>query len=254
MNERFHAYPLEDRLYAAAHAERLAELEAQAASRLLHFCPSHRAALALSLGKDSMVCLHLARKYRCPLAIILWCSSLIETPDTLELAEYVLVYYDLNNLVVTEPSQEMLQEAWAGRSFEEGQSEFTFHCLEELRWRAMDEYRIDGTILGLRAGESGRRRRNYELRGAEYRNRREEADILTPIVEWTTAEVYAYLARENAPLHPYYGLAARLGRDRHELRVNTLFDARYTEQDAAVLRALYPETMRQVNEIRNMHR
>lgn len=107
----------------------------------------------------------------------------------------------------------------------------------------MDAHQINGTIIGLRAEESRARKISARMRGKNYFNKREQAEILTPISWWQTPDIFEYAARENIPLHPYYAKALRYGKDRHRIRVNTPVDISFANQgDMIILKREYPET------------
>jgi len=112
----------------------------------------------------------------------------------------------------------------------------------------MDRYDINATVLGLRADESRVRKISFRKRGDEYYNRREEADILTPVARWTTDDVFQYAARENIPLHPVYGKKPGMGYDRRQVRVNTVFGVLsfLHDGDAVFLKRDYPETFQKL--------
>lgn len=68
-------------------------------------------------------------------------------------------------------------------------------------YRAQEGY--DGVLLGLRAGESSHRRRNRCFNGPLYR-RRDGLAVCTPLADWTSLDVHAYLAARDVPILPVY--------------------------------------------------
>lgn len=250
----FHSYPPHELIGAKVRRSQLEYLARKAMEQIADFVGSRTVALSLSFGKDSMVCLDLTCRAGLldQVAMVLWCSSGIETPDTIAMRDYVVGRYGIERFVATVPPLDTVRDALAQADLSARNpiAEFVYQCLERPRWAAMDAHAIDGTILGLRASESKARRMNFLCRGDAYWNRREKAAILTPIVRWETRDVFEYCALHDVPLHPIYDLKQQYGFDRERIRLNTLFDLAFaTQGDYVALKGLYPETYRQVAEI-----
>lgn len=246
---QFHHYPLQDRYPPQAALGRLARLEEEAVAACRNFIGRRTTSLALSFGKDSMTVLHLLRVAGAVdrLAMVMWNSSGMDTPDTLAMRDYVVKRYALGNYVETAPDRETLE--WTLSMVDVGAvhptRDFVYECLERPRWRAMDEHGIDGVILGLRADESKGRAMHVAQRGPEYWNRREKADILMPIARWRTEDVFRYAAWRRVPLHPIYARAPALGFDRDRVRLASPADLTGASSGGlALLKRLYPETYR----------
>lgn len=71
-------------------------------------------------------------------------------------------------------------------------------------------------VTGIRAAESEQRARSAAVHG--------EATDRTcrPILRWSTAEVFGFLAAEGLPVHPAYAMTTRAPRARDEIRVHSL--------------------------------
>lgn len=245
--QEFHRYPTEDRLAARQQARRLAALESKVAALCAPFVEAHRVALALSFGKDSMTVLHIVHSAglldKC--AVVMWNNSGMETTDTLAFRDYVVKRYALRNYVETCPDPEMLERTLRAIDFDSPHPtrDFVYECLELPRWHVMNEHGIDGTILGLRAEESRARRANIGVRGTQYWNRREKANILLPLAYWSGRDVLLHAALRNVPLHPVYARMPTLGFDRDRVRLNTPVSVCMRDHgQLAALRKLYPAT------------
>lgn len=225
LDPSFHVYPTEDVLKARIMRARLDKLERAAIYAMVPFVRDHRVALALSFGKDSMTCLHLAHVagVLSRIVIVMWNASGIDNPDTLAMRDYVVERYGLRNYVETTPDEETLRRTTAkvDRSAKHPTEDFVYECIEQPRWRMMDAHNINGTIMGLRAGESTGRRINFRVRGNNYWNKREKAQILTPLAKWRTEDVFVYCASRGVPLHPSYHQLPQLGFDRMHVRVSS---------------------------------
>jgi phosphoadenosine phosphosulfate reductase len=71
-------------------------------------------------------------------------------------------------------------------------------------------------ITGLRAAESGARRMSAKVHGTA------SARSCRPVLNWPTRDVFAYLAREDLPVHPAYAMSAGGVWERDRLRVHAL--------------------------------
>jgi len=252
IDDRFHAYPMTDRLALclSPRRERLAHLEAMAMERLRSFIATHRTSLALSFGKDSMTLLHLL--YRANLlerlVMVMWNACGMDTPDTLAMRDYVVERYSLGDLYVeTVPDEETLERTlhMVDVSAHHPTRDFVYECLEQPRWRALDEREVDGVILGVRGDESKGRAMHVAMRGPEYWSRREKADILMPIARWATEDVFRYAAWRDVPLHPIYHRAPALGFPRKYVRLASPVDLTAgTRGGITLLKRLYPDTYR----------
>jgi len=239
-----HDYFQEDIFNAKRLKNKLQLLEEEAAICLNSFCSSFKTSLALSFGKDSMTILHILKKFNIPAQIIMFNHSGIETPDTEELIAYTLKYYNIDNFVMTKPDKDILDFALQkiDVNAKHPVRDFVYFCLEKPRWTAMDEHKINGCILGLRAEESIGRRKNFMFRGKEYYNKRELNQILTPVANWRTDEVYAYAALEHIPFHPIYKKIAKY-KGKKFARHNTPIDISFLHDGhLTFLKKEYPET------------
>lgn len=250
----FHEYMLDETLYAKIYRSRLQYLESMAIREIVGRTTGMKVSLSLSFGKDSMTCLHLAHKAGLldQFKMVLWSNSGIETDDTFRMRDYVVDRYQIRNYVEAMPPDGMVEKTLSGIDPDHPKAmvEFVYHCLERPRWAAMDDHDIDMTILGLRETESKARKINMRMRGSCYYNRREKAQILTPVVKWTVDEIFGYAAMEQIPLHPVYSKKMKLGFHRHKIRHNTAGELHYIGGgDIMSMRSLYPKTYRQLIEL-----
>lgn len=242
-------YAQEDRLTAKLLKKQLARKEERAMELVSGFAKKHITCLGLSLGKDSMTVLHLAHKSGVlkNIELVLFSGSLVETEDTLLMIKAVEQHYCIR-IIQTHPTAEELASALqlVDMTSNHPNIEFVYECLERPRWKKMDEFGIDGTLLGLRAAESRGRKINFRMRGFAYYNQRERVDIGQPIADWSTQEVFAYAAAEGIPLHPIYGKFAAFGIDRFQVRQNSIFDIKETsKRDYVLYKRVYPQAFEQ---------
>lgn len=209
--------------------------------------------LALSFGKDSMVILHMLYKYDLldKLKLIMWNRSGFDAKETLELRNYVKTKYYIQNYDETFVKDyisyldiENINISKKRCSF----PDFVYNVLEMPRWKKMDEYDIDSTIIGLRIEESKGRKINFKLRGYSYYNKREKANILQPIIFWTTEDIFRYSFSENIPIHPVYYRSKEKGFDFMKERVNMLIDndCAYLCDRIMKVKILYPNDYKDI--------
>jgi len=98
----FHAYPMDDVLGARVNRSRLDRVERITMGKILRFVDAddRRVSLALSFGKDSMTCLHLAWKSGAlkRMALVMFNHSGLETPDTEAMRDYVVDRYGIREI------------------------------------------------------------------------------------------------------------------------------------------------------------
>lgn len=255
MSSEFHHYLGDEQIGAKLHAQALEKKEECAARMMAEFVEGQSVCLSLSFGKDSMTLLHIAAKHGLlgKLAMVMWNNPGIETKDTYAFRDYVVSQYDLSAVFVeTCPSAQTLAETLqkSDLSAPHPMREYVYHCLEKPRWEAMDERGINGTIIGLRADESRGRKISARMRGQSYYNKRELAEMLTPLSWWNTGDIFEYAAKERIPLHPVYAKALKYGVQRHLVRLSTPFDLAFLQTGNFVwLKREYPEVYSQVREL-----
>jgi 3'-phosphoadenosine 5'-phosphosulfate sulfotransferase (PAPS reductase)/FAD synthetase len=236
--KEFHQYPFKLKFHKHY-------LEKTVASDCTKLIDNHNTQLALSFGKDSMCILHILHKYDLlkKLKLVMFNNSGFEAEETMSLKKYVVENYEMDNFVETtveNPAQYITEEKL---------NDFVYNVLEIPRWRTMDAYNINATIIGLRASESKARQINFAIRGKEYYAKREKAIILQPLARWTVADVFSYSYTENIPMHPVYERSRLLGFDYKETRVNTLIDFSFSNYGRITkLKVLFPKEYRLICE------
>lgn len=245
----FYQHDLADKLYARSNAKRLQRLESMSIAILSEFVQTYQTALALSFGKDSMTIAQILKNadILTILPLVMYNHSGVETEDTEAMRDHVCETWQLQNFQETRPDDEVLRKTVAQFDFSATHygRDFVYECLEKPRWRMMDKFNITGCLLGLRKAESNARSINFAMRGENYYAKREKNQILTPIVNWTTQDVYGYLAYHDTPIHPVYAKLAKLGLPRDRLRHNTPLSLAFVQNgEISLLKRLYPKTFR----------
>jgi len=255
MNQ-FHKYPLPVKFTAIYKESKSIELIKDFLNK------NDNVMLSISFGKDSMTLLHLLYKYKLlnKIKVVMFNNSGFEANETLLLRDYVLSFYGITNYKETFVdnfidfiNRNDIINQQTKKSF----IDFTYNVLEIPRWKLMDDYGINGTIIGLRKQESKGRKINFILRGFSYYNKRELSNILQPIANWTTEEIFRYAYSENIPIHPVYNRSKGKGFDFMRERVNTLIDIDYSNYCDRIekMRILYPDDYKRIiNQIPELRR
>lgn len=196
-----------DRILAAS--PRLAELERSAIEAMETFAAEGPFYVSVSWGKDSVAVAHLSTALRAPPPLYWFPAGAIENPDCVLVRDAFLA-------------------RWPARYFEIGVTAGG----DPDAWDVHGDAR---RASGIRAEESATRARSAAYDGlATMRSCR-------PILRWTGAEVFAYLARHDLPIHPAYACSLAGTLDRGRIRVGPLGGDRGSGRGRAEWeRAYYP--------------
>jgi len=241
--------------------------------RVQEHVADHLGYLAFSGGKDSTVVLHLARHAEVP---VVWFDSGLEFPETRTYIEHLADLWDLD-LRVEHPSRNALNLLvssgwWDHRAPGDGaplsvmRDTLIAHPAEQ----AHAEFG-SGELWGLRAEESPGRRKallvslrrevvascrdcsSPALRQARHGgviSRSDGTVAFSPVWDWSTTEIWAYLNRNDIPVNPVYERFRRLGAPEDMQRVSLLVDGSALAIGRAVwLRRGWPQLWQQLVEV-----
>jgi len=161
-----------------------------------------RIATVNSFGKDSIVLQHLVNQVD-PNLLVLWIKPPFLPKETVKFAKKVIEMWNLNVQVVTS-------------RFEKDQEWMSNVVYKPKLWKTNPElccqiFKVQPIMqavqeLDLQAWFSGMRKTESEKRGM-YTPVWKQGPFtkLHPILEFTEADVWRYLATRNLPVHPWYG-------------------------------------------------
>ncbi|ALN71692.1 MULTISPECIES: sulfate adenylyltransferase subunit CysD [unclassified Aureimonas] len=178
--------------------------------------------MLFSIGKDSMVMLHLARKAFAPGKLpfpLLHVDTTWKFREMIEFRDRIAREWDLDLLVHT--NEDGLK---AGiNPFDSGSRLHTDVMKTEGLKQALNKYKFDAAFGGARRDEekSRAKERVFSLRSAEHRwepknqrpepwhlfntrKRQGESFRVFPLSNWTEADVWDYIALEDIPVVPLY--------------------------------------------------
>lgn len=238
----------------ARYAPRLDTLVRRALNDLEQWFTEHPSAyVAVSGGKDSTVCLHLARQVN-PNVRAAFFDSGLEFPQTLAYLQRIRDDWDVPIEVF--PAQPSALEVMVanGTWDHAAPTNPKDHLHEACIIRPLEAAQAQlgrASVYGLRADESAARRALLSRRDGRVtkhnRDRSVWQEYCAPIWRWTFEEVYTYLARCDVPVNPLYGQLIRLGVPERRARVGLLVDGWALEQGRwALARILAPELARTV--------
>jgi len=159
-----------------------------------------------SFGKDSIVLLHLIRRAGINLPVI-WAKTPFLPKETIELAENLKTDWNLDLMIAESDKindKQFMENLVLKPELPKTNPElccqiFKVKPLLEIV-RKMD---LDAWFSGLRATESDERK-HYTL---EYKQGKFVK--LHPILNWTEADIWRYIAVNNLPFHPWYAKGYR---------------------------------------------
>ena len=182
----------------------------------------HRPVMLYSIGKDSSVLLHLARKAFYPAKLPF---PLLHIDTTWKFQEMI----SFRNEIVKQYGLELYVHTNA-KGVEENVNPFTYGISEYTRVmktvalrEALDKYQVDAAIGGSRRDEekSRAKERIFSLRESGHRwdprNQRPElwrnvnakmtpgqSMRVFPLSDWTESDIWSYIQQENIPVNPLY--------------------------------------------------
>lgn len=243
----------------ARYAPRLDRLEADALHALQQWFTEHPTAyVSISGGKDSMVCLHLARRVE-PDVKAVWFDSGLEFPQTREFIARIQAAWGFELVTIPPSTPSPLQVlvdsgAWehgAAKRVVRGRDPLEEACIIKPARKARELLGKWG-VYGLRADESrarlallGSRRNGVVLKhdaagDVEYGH-------LAPIWRWSFEEVWAYHVKHRVPRNALYRQQVELGVPERRARTGFFIDGTGLDVGRwALCHALAPDMARLV--------
>lgn len=220
--------------------------------RVAEHLDAHGGYVAFSTGKDSLVALHLAVQAAPDVPVVHFDSGLAY-PESQEYLEEIADVWDLNLTVIrAEPT--VLQVLAASGAWDHDAADAEVPEVMDvavLQPAAKAHARFGaGEVWGVRAAESKGRRFAYgralagaragaggallgQCPGGGVIRRQDGTVAFGPIWDWSTSEVWEYIARHGLPVNPVYERLAALGVPEHERRVSHLVDGAIVHWGAA---------------------
>lgn len=166
--------------------------------------------IAVSWGKDSLVCLHLALKINSNVKGIWFDRGKGgDLPEIYELAERLKNQWRLNLHQVP-----TLRSVWEIYEQDGAEAIAAGDALRKNMWASSADYfakhPCDGEIMGLRAQEAKGRRANLAGRGLLFK-KKSGIWSCNPIGYWSGNDVWAYLISNDIPYPPIYDDLAAIG-------------------------------------------
>ena len=180
-----------------------------------------RPVINLSWGKDSVIMLHLIRKY-CKNTFVIFANTLCEYPETYKYRDLMLKgYFKDINYFETRPYKNMTFRKCVNKygfptsRKEGGKGSNSPKCCYYLKEKPLDnkikELKIDVSFLGLQTTESMNRRRLFMRLGAYYYAKTRALNVCLPLAIWTDKDILRYVKENNIPLNPLYKQMKRTG-------------------------------------------
>ncbi|MCC6147421.1 MAG: phosphoadenosine phosphosulfate reductase family protein [Anaerolineaceae bacterium] len=204
--------------------------------------------ISMSFGKDSLVMSHLIWSHHPKIPMMyVNCGTFDEWPDTQRVKQAFLSLF--NDPVFVELSAPSIWQFFESVGFFVQDEEVT----KETR-RAQSEYArslgealddeakrrgCDGAFIGLRAEESRIRNMLFNMRGDLYFAKTRGQWACHPLAEWTSKDIWAYIAKNDLPYNELYDLAPE---GRELARNGAMFGTRSARYGRLVfLKRTYPD-------------
>lgn len=240
--------------------------------RIRDHLDQHDGYVALSGGKDSVAVLHLALRAE-PNVPVVWFDSGLEYPETTAYLEELRSAWNVQLYrIPAEPSLlDVLVDtgAWDHRARARRAPDLHRILISEPAERAHALFG-PGELWGVRSSEARGRASLYaaalatesERGGTSHDpqlSRQRHGGVVRridgtvafgPVWDWTTDDVWGYLARHDIPLNPVYDKLRRLGAPQFALRVSHLVDGNGLERGRVVwLRRGWPELFNELVQV-----
>ena len=177
--------------------------------------------ISLSWGKDSIVMLHLIRKF-CKNTYVIFANTEMEYPETYKYRDKMLKtdFKDMK-YIETKPIKsfwDCVKEYGYPHKRNPDQnktSKRTPKCCIFLKERPLrnkqKELSVDLVFIGLQTTESMNRRRLFMRLGSYYYKKTDDINICLPLTIWTDADVNRYINDNDIILNPLYDIMKRTG-------------------------------------------
>lgn len=178
-----------------------------------------RPMIACSWGKDSMVMLHLVRKY-CKRVMVVFSNTGVEYPETLVYRDKLLKEWDIKNYRETKPIKTFWEciKLYGYPKFRQMSNQgknrtpkCCYYCKEKPAINLIKEYKPDVEFVGLQASESMVRRLSFFREGEAFDSKKYGTRIVRPLMIWTDKDIWDYHEQENIPYNPLYKKMKRNG-------------------------------------------
>ncbi len=179
---------------------RLAGADAEAVIAWAFDAFGERLVMSSSFGAHSAVMLHLATRVAPGIPVIFLDTGYL-FPETYQFAEALRERFDLRLEVYGPRMTAARQEALFGRLYDGDEQDLRrYHQMNKIEpmQRALRELDAKAWLAGLRSDQTEFRAglRKVELQDGTYK--------VHPILDWTKADVEAYMDAHDLPLHPLY--------------------------------------------------
>lgn len=185
----------------------------------------HKPCVSCSWGKDSMVLLHLVRKF-CKGAIVMFNNTGVQYPQNLEYRNRILKEWDIENYVENKPLKSFWQcvkeygyptfrqMGKSGKIKSQGKHrtpKCCYYCKEKPARNRIKELGVGLNFVGLQASESMVRRLSFLREGEAFSSKTYGCSIVRPLMVWTDKDVWRYHELNNIPRNTLYDLMKRNG-------------------------------------------
>lgn len=204
-------------------------------ARIAEHIATHDGYVAFSGGKDSLAVLDLVRQVEPDVPVAFFDSGL-EFPETYTYIHQIAEQWqlDLHLFPSVPPLLDVLVDSgmWDHAAQPNPDTPDLHQILITEPACAAHQLLGPGELWGVRADESAGRRALYTRNGRRdgIITRNDGTIAYGPIWDWSTREVWTYLARRHLPVNPIYDKLTRLGVPEGQARVSHILDGDHIER------------------------
>jgi len=180
-----------------------------------------RICVSCSFGKDSTLVLYLAREVD-PNIPVLFANTTIEYPETYRFRDFLVNEWGLNfhEVKAIKPFWKCVKEygfPWPRKTYKQnkklapGTPRCCYWTKEKPMTLKMRELGMRATFLGITWDESYQRRYTAIRYGHKKFNKGQGVYKISPILYWTTEEVWRFMEEHEIPFNPAYERMDRIG-------------------------------------------
>lgn len=166
--------------------------------------------VACSWGKDSIVMLHLIRKF-CKDITVVFNNTMVEYPETYKYRDRMLQEWKIKNYYETKPIKDFwrcVKEYGYPKLRSSNQGNTTPQCCKYLKdypaKKLSKEKGFDCAFIGILGEESMQRRLLFIKHGYHYFVKKENIHKVQPIIIWKDEDIYEYVRIKRIPMNQIY--------------------------------------------------
>lgn len=168
---------------------------------------SKKPIISCSWGKDSVTLVHLVHRIDTSVPIV-YNDTGVDFPETKEYMDMMKERYNLTVYIAKSEEWTFWKIAekygYPDRTRQVAEPKCCYFLKTKPTLQFMRNYGVDLNFVGLTGNEGSHRRSNYIQHGDLYYSKKQEIWKCTPMIWWTSDDVWEYMSLYDIPPHPAY--------------------------------------------------